>query len=141
MLRRAEARLAKLPLYMRERVTLTEAPAEALPFADATFDAVVATLVLCTVSKLDVAIAEVHRVLKPGGSFRLVEHVAADGFEARAQRFVQPVYGFLAAGCHLTRDTESALRRAGFEVEVLRRERFGPLAPAFMAVATKVPAA
>ncbi|MPZ48269.1 MAG: methyltransferase domain-containing protein [Dehalococcoidia bacterium] len=137
MLRRAEARARKLPPYVRERLTLTQAPAEALPFPDASFDAVVATLVLCTVADLDAAIAETFRVLKPGGAFRLLEHVAARGFEAKAQRFVQPVYGWLAAGCHLNRDTASALRQAGFRVEILRRERFGPLAPAMVATATK----
>jgi ubiquinone/menaquinone biosynthesis C-methylase UbiE len=137
MLHRAEARLKKLPLYIRERVTLTEAPAEALPFPDESFDAVVATLVLCTVADLDRAIIEVRRVLKPGGTFRVLEHVAGHGFEAKAQRFVQPVYGWLAAGCQLTRETEAALSQGAFEVEVLRRERFGPLAPAFAGVARK----
>jgi SAM-dependent methyltransferase len=137
MLKRAIARSKRLPLLAREKLTLNDAPAEALPYPDAGFDTVVATLVLCTVADLDAAIAEVRRVLKPGGSLRLLEHVAGHGFEAKAQRFVQPVYGWLAAGCHLTRDSEDALGRGGFEVEVLRRERFGPLAPALVGVAHK----
>jgi ubiquinone/menaquinone biosynthesis C-methylase UbiE len=137
MLRRAEAKARTLPLYAREKLTLLEAPAEALPFPDADFDAVVATLVLCTVSDPDAAIREIGRVLKPGGTFRLLEHVAGHSFEAKAQRVLQPPYGWLAAGCHLTRDTEQALTAADFRVDVQRRLRFGPLFPAFAAVATK----
>ena len=137
MLRRAERRAARMPPYAREKLRLTEAPAEALPFPDAAFDTVVATLVLCSVRELERAVAEVRRVLKPGGCFRFLEHVGGGGAEAKVQRAVQPVYGLLAAGCHLTRRTEDALHNAGFAVEVERRPRFGPLFPAILGVARK----
>ena len=137
MLRRAQRRLAGLPADLRAKVRLQEAPAEALPFPDAAFDVVVATLVFCTVADPGRALAEVRRVLKPGGALYLMEHVAADGFAGGVQRFVQPVYGWLAAGCQLTRRTEDALRAAGFELAVEERVSFGPLWPGFLGVATK----
>lgn len=137
MLRRARPRLDALPPEARSRVTLTEAPAEALPFPDGSFDTVVSTLVLCTVSDLDRSLAEVYRVLKTGGMLLFLEHVRAAGTKARVQALVQPAYGWLASGCHLTRDTENALLAAGFEVEVWRRAAFGPLWPVVLGVAIK----
>jgi ubiquinone/menaquinone biosynthesis C-methylase UbiE len=122
---------------MRAKVTLREVPAESLPFEDARFDCVVATLVFCTVADLDRSLAEAYRVLKPGGTMRLAEHVGSAGFEARVQRLVQPVYGWLAAGCQLNRHTEDAVRAAGFELEVEDRTTLGPLYPTFVGVATK----
>ena len=138
MLRRAEARATKLPTSVRSRVQLQEAPAEALPFDNEHFDTVVATLVFCTVSDSAQALAEVRRVLKPAGELRLFEHVQAAGRTAKVQRLVQPMYGWMAAGCRLSRDTESAVRAAGFELEVKDRMELGPLWPAFVGVARKV---
>ncbi len=97
--------------------------AEALPAADASVDAVVSTLVLCTVPDVRRALAEVRRVLRPGGRFVFVEHVAAAaGTRTRAaQRLVRPVWPLLADGCHADRDTERAIREAGFaRVELAR---------------------
>jgi ubiquinone/menaquinone biosynthesis C-methylase UbiE len=137
MLRKAEEKARKLPLDARSKVRVQEAPAEDMPFADASFDTVVSNLVLCTVFDPQRSLAEVQRVLRPGGEFRLFEHVAADGFTGTVQRFIQPVYGWMAAGCQLSRDTESAVRAAGFQLNVLERTSLGPIWPAFIAVATK----
>ncbi|HEY4684460.1 MAG TPA: class I SAM-dependent methyltransferase [Dehalococcoidia bacterium] len=137
MLRRAEAKLAALPAETRAKVRLQEAPAEALPFGDSEFDTAVATLVFCTVADPGRALAEVRRVLKPGGTLYLLEHVAAEGRAGGVQRFVQPVYGWLAAGCQLSRRTEDAVRAAGFDLAVEERTSFGPLWPALLGVATK----
>ncbi|HLF08753.1 MAG TPA: class I SAM-dependent methyltransferase [Dehalococcoidia bacterium] len=137
MLARAEAKLRALEPAVRSKVRLLEAPAEALPFEDASFDCLVATLVYCTVSDLNRSLAEAHRVLKPGGTLRLAEHVASTGFEASVQRVIQPVYGWFAAGCSLNRHTEDALRSAGFKLDVTQRTSLGPLYPAFVGVATK----
>lgn len=117
------------------KVTLQEAPAEALPFPDASFDTAVATLVLCTVRDPAAAAAELRRVLKPGGSLRLVEHVRANGRWSRFQDFVQPVYGWMAAGCVMGRNTELTLTAAGFRVVVQERFTFGPPMPAFAGIA------
>ena len=95
------------------------APAEALPFEDDSFDTAVCTLVLCTVPDQDAAIAEIHRVLKPGGRLLLIEHVrAGDPGLAKWQDRLDGFQKRIAHGCHANRDTASALRRGGFAVEV-----------------------
>ncbi|HLF71490.1 MAG TPA: class I SAM-dependent methyltransferase [Dehalococcoidia bacterium] len=137
MLKRIPAKLAALPDDARAKVHLSDAPAEALPFPDASFDTAVVTLVLCSVSYPDRAIAELRRVLKPGGQARLVEHHQADGFKRKLQRFVQPVYGKMSGDCQLSRRTEEALRDAGFEVEITKRDALGPLWPVIVGIATK----
>jgi len=131
MLRRARNKTGTAP---EGKITLHEAPAEALPFPDASFDTVVSTLVLCTVEDPEKAAAEIRRVLRPGGSLRLVEHVRAQGGWARFQDFVQPVYGWLAAGCVMGRNTELTLTAAGFRLEVEDRPRFAPPLPGLVAV-------
>jgi SAM-dependent methyltransferase len=109
-----------------------------LPFPDAHFDAVVSCLVLCTVADPARSLAEIRRVLKPGGELRLLEHVAAEGTWGGVQRLVQAPYGWLSAGCRLDRRTEAAVRGAGFTVEVWERTSFSPLHPAFLGVACKI---
>jgi SAM-dependent methyltransferase len=99
-------------------VDLVLAGAEGLPLKDGSFDAVVSTLVLCTVAEPGRAFEEVRRVLKGSGEFRLVEHVkmeqpSAGWLQERATPLWKPVSG----GCHLDRDTLAGVRSAGFEVE------------------------
>ena len=132
-----EPKIAALPAGIRDRVHFHDAPAEALPFEDATFDCAVVTLVLCSVANTTAALSELRRVLKPDGELRLIEHVAADGAWGTVQRIVQPVYGWMSGECQLTRPTEALLREAGFEVTVTQRMKLGmPLFPAFAASAT-----
>jgi ubiquinone/menaquinone biosynthesis C-methylase UbiE len=99
-------------------VEVSVAAAEALPFADGSFDTVVGTLVLCSVRDPGRALAEIHRVLRPGGTFLFLEHVAAPRgtWTRRAQRLVEPAWKRLAANCHLTRETGALLEGAGFEL-------------------------
>lgn len=98
------------------RVEVIEAPGEALPLADASVDHAVATLVLCTVGDVERTAVELARVVRPGGTLRLVEHVgAADGGLALIQRIVEPVWKVAARGCHITRNPIEALERAGFD--------------------------
>jgi SAM-dependent methyltransferase len=97
---------------------LVEAPAEALPFADGTFDTAVATLVLCTIPDPVAAIAELARVLKPGGRLLFIEHVRADDpGRSRWQDRLEKPWRFMADGCHCNRDTEANLRASTFQVE------------------------
>jgi ubiquinone/menaquinone biosynthesis C-methylase UbiE len=99
---------------------LVEAPAEHLPFDDDEFDTAVATLVLCTIPDPVAAIAELARVLKPGGRLLFIEHVRSDdpGRARWQDRFEKP-WRFMADGCHCNRDTESILRASAFEVETI----------------------
>jgi ubiquinone/menaquinone biosynthesis C-methylase UbiE len=89
-----------------------------LPLDDASMDEALSTFTLCTIPDEARALAEIHRVLKPGGRFRYVEHgLAPDANVVRWQRRIEPVNRKLAGGCHLTRDHWSALQAAGFELE------------------------
>lgn len=111
----------------RVPVEISDAGAAALPFPDGSFDVVVSTLVLCTVPDQRAALAEIRRVLRPGGRLLFIEHVRAGGRAARWQDRIEPVWRHLLAGCHPNRDTVSAIRAAGFEVEDL--ESFEPPVP------------
>jgi len=117
MLRRAQRRVerARLPFP----VELRAASAEALPFDDHSFDTVVGTWVLCTIPDPQRALAEVSRVLRPGGRLVWAEHVQSSvPAAARIQRAVDPLWQHLAGGCHLTRDARTLIRAAGLrEVE------------------------
>ncbi|XP_076890371.1 uncharacterized protein LOC143541422 [Bidens hawaiensis] len=92
------------------------AVAEALPVSDASMDAVVGTLVLCSVNDVNKTLQEIKRVLKPGGLYIFVEHVAAkDGtFLKFIQRALDPLQQTVADGCHLTRETGDSISAAGF---------------------------
>lgn len=112
---------------------VVDAAAEALPFADGELDAVLATVVLCSVRSPDRAVAEVRRVLRPGGRFVFFEHVAAPrGSRRRAvQRLVAPVSRVVDRGCDPARETWAVLERAGFarleyDVYDLRLGAFAP---------------
>jgi len=108
MLRRAQERAARLGLTIQ----IAPAPAEQLPFPDNSFDCVATTLVLCTVGDPARSIAEAARVLKPGGELRFMEHVRADGGVGRWQDRFTPLWRRVAGGCHLNRETGTALAAA-----------------------------
>lgn len=95
-------------------VEIRKGGAEPLPDPDDTFDAVVYTLVLCTVPDLDRALAETARVLKSSGRLVVLEHVRGSGRLAIWQDRLDPLWSRLAAGCHPNRDIRAAVERAGF---------------------------
>lgn len=103
-------------------ISLHQARAEALPFADDSFDAVVGTLTFCSIGEPARALAEVRRVLKPGGALRLVEHVRAHNrWIAGMQDALTPLWKQIAGNCHLNRDTLAAVERAGFRMRRVNR--------------------
>lgn len=109
---------------------VVRAAAEALPFDDDSFDTVTAMLVLCTVDDPAASIAEIRRVLKPGGRFLLVEHVhAGDGMLGRWQNRLMRPWRAVAAGCHCNRDTLSALASGGFDVSKLESTEWRGMPP------------
>lgn len=109
-LRRARRRAPATPLV--------QGRAEALPFRDGCFDTVVSGLVLCSVHDPTAALAEVRRVLRPGGALRALEHVRATvAWKARVQDAIQPAWTWLAGGCRPNRDTERLVEMAGFAIE------------------------
>jgi SAM-dependent methyltransferase len=101
-------------------IELRTGTAEYLPVPSRSVDAVVATLVLCSVDDPEVALREVLRVLKPGGRFVFMEHVAAPRgtFTRWLQRLLSPLWNFAADGCHLHRDTAASISAAGFRTVV-----------------------
>ena len=104
-----------------ERFRLIQAGAEALPYPDDHFDCVVACLVFCTIPDAVSAARETLRVLKPGGTLLVLEHVAHEQpLWRRGQKLLEPVWTPMACGCHLSRDTLSLFSRAGFDTSGLR---------------------
>lgn len=125
-------------------VTVLATGAEALPLPDESVDEVLCSLVLCTVPDIDAALGEVRRVLRPGGRFRFVEHVAApaSSIRARTQRLIRRPWGHVFEGCDPGRHTPAALERAGFsqctiQESRFRRSVFWPVNTAIWGIATK----
>jgi SAM-dependent methyltransferase len=101
---------------------------QSLPLPDHSCDAALSTFTLCTIPDAARALAEVRRVLRPGGTFHFLEHgLSPDASVATWQRRIEPVQRRVAGGCHLTRDTVALVTDAGFEVvEVTNRYARGP---------------
>jgi SAM-dependent methyltransferase len=109
--------------HLAEHLSSCAVPVEVIPdtIEDArldqgSFDAVVCTLVLCTVPDLDAAMARIRSLLRPTGQLLFLEHVRAPGGRGRVQRAVTPLWKRAVPGCHLDRDPIAAMRRAGFLV-------------------------
>jgi len=107
-----------------ERVTSAAVPVQRsgldgqrLPFADGSFDSALSTWTMCTIPDIDAALAELRRVLKPGGALHFLEHgLAPDPAVRRMQRLLEPMNKALMGGCHLTRRIADLLTQAGFTV-------------------------
>jgi ubiquinone/menaquinone biosynthesis C-methylase UbiE len=126
--------LKRLERNVRERdskATVLRAPAEDLPFVDASFDTVVSTLVLCGVDDQPRAVRELRRVLRPGGRLIFIEHVRSDDPHlAKKQDRMNPVNRFVVC-CDCNRPTLDTIRSAGFEVTELEQTEL-PKAPPFV---------
>ena len=112
----AEHRLSASSVPVRRRGL----DGQRLPFPDASFDAALTTWTMCTIPDIDAALAEVHRVLRPGGTLHFLEHgLAPDPRVQRVQRLLEPVNKALLGGCHLTRRITSLINRTGFTIKEL----------------------
>lgn len=97
---------------------IREGVGEAMPFEKGRFDTVVTTFTLCSVASQAAVLAEIRRVLKPGGTALFLEHGAApDTGVAKWQRRIEPVWKRIGGNCHLTRPIGAAYEQAGFAVE------------------------
>jgi ubiquinone/menaquinone biosynthesis C-methylase UbiE len=125
--------------YLRERaqqaagrspvpVSVVDGVGDRLPGEAGAFDAGVAALVLCTVPDQQSALAELYRVIRPGGELRFYEHVVShSNMEARLQRIADAtIWPRVAGGCHLSRDTTAGIEQAGFVIETCERFPFTP---------------
>jgi ubiquinone/menaquinone biosynthesis C-methylase UbiE len=106
-------------------ITMADGTAGRLPADDGSFDAAVASLVLCSVPDQAVALAEMRRVLRPGGELRFMEHVSSKSpGQRRVQRLVDAtIWPACFGGCHAGRDTVAAIAAAGFTVREVTRYR------------------
>lgn len=123
---KAESRAFAAPVP----VEVVNGTADRLPLADDSIDAVVTSLVLCSVPDQPIALAEIFRVLRPGGELRFYEHVAAgpDTKLDRVQRIADAtVWSWFSGGCHVHRDTATAITAAGFTITTLDSFDFGPI--------------
>ena len=110
LLSRARRRAPAVPMVV--------ARAEELPFRAAAFDTVVSSLVFCSVQRPDEGLREIRRVLDPSGRLGMLEHVRAEnGSIGRVQDLIQPLWTWVAGGCHPNRRTEASVVAAGFVIE------------------------
>lgn len=138
---RRNAARAPVPVEVRD------GHAEGLPAADGSFDAAVASMLLCSVGDQQLALREIQRVLRPRGQLRFLEHVQAETpVLRRVQRVCDAIFWpVLCGNCHTGRDTATAIRAAGFTIEQLDRFRFPdlrispPTAPHVCGTATRPP--
>lgn len=115
-----------------EKISWMLSGAEKIDLPDHVMDSVTVTYALCSIPQIDQALAEIYRILKPGGILLFSEHgVSPAPSVARFQRILSPAWRFCAGGCHLTRDAPSLIRQAGFDIQDLN-QHYLPKAPKFI---------
>jgi ubiquinone/menaquinone biosynthesis C-methylase UbiE len=130
LLQMARDRAAAAPVSVK----LLEASAEAMPLDDASIDTVVTTWTLCTIPDAPRALAELRRVLRPGGALLFVEHGRApEPGVARWQDRLDPLWWRVAGGCHLNRKIDDLVSGSGFRIDALTNARIpGPRTHTFL---------
>lgn len=135
-----EAMLKRAQRHAREQgrqLDLQLVDVQAMPFPDATFDMVFTTLTFCSVADPGAGLAEVRRVLKPGGEFRFLEHVRSESaLFARVQSLLRPFTRRFGGGCNWDRNTLASINAAGFETGAARQTKIHGL-PAIVGSATR----
>jgi ubiquinone/menaquinone biosynthesis C-methylase UbiE len=120
MRERLQNHVARLRDRLPDDVSIVAGSAAELPAEDASVDTLISTLVLCSVPDVDVAARELRRVIAPGGTLLVMEHVAGHGRTRTAQGIIDPAWRVVARGCRLVRDTRTALEQAGFDTKDVR---------------------
>ena len=122
-----EAAMRRMASAMARRhgidVDIVDGIGESIPFPDDNFDSVHIGLVLCSVDDVAATLAEIRRVLAPGGRLVVLEHVRGEGLMGRFQDVIAKPWSWLASGCEPNRRTVDAITAAGFDVAGLRRIR------------------
>jgi SAM-dependent methyltransferase len=141
---RMHSRLRRRAAAANIALTLLGTGAEAIPLPDESVDEVICSLVLCTVPDPERVLAEVRRVLRPGGKLRFAEHVAADAgsFRHRIQRALRRPWGYVFEGCNPARNTPETVASAGFQTLQIERRKlrhsvFWPVNTAAWGIAVK----
>lgn len=124
MRKQLQAKIASNTSSKKVNIELLDDKAECISLPDVSFDAVVCTLVLCSVNDLEKTLIEIHRILRPQGKLYFIEHVAATNNITRYkwQRRLAFLWKCIAAGCHITRHTEDAIKSAGFNITEIQRQ-------------------
>jgi ubiquinone/menaquinone biosynthesis C-methylase UbiE len=114
----------KLPQYQHLNITVLDYSGMTIPVPNNSFDAVVSTLVLCSVQNQQQMLSEIYRILKPQGKLVFIEHVAAVNNPGRLkwQKRLEPFWKIIACGCHLTCNTEQNIIQAGFQLSEITRQ-------------------
>lgn len=121
-------------------VHLRSGRAESLPYADDTFDVIIASAVFCTVQDPSRALTEVHRVVKPDGEFRILEHVRSGGLRGYVQDAITPLWKRIVNGCHLNHRTDDWIAAGPFDFDEIETLSIGvsPSKPFVRGTATPV---
>ena len=122
-------RLAEAADALPVRTSIVDADAHRLPFPDSSFDTVTASLVFCSIDDPERVLAEVNRVLRPGGRFLFHEHVRGGGVRGVVQDVLTPLQRRLADGCHANRDFEALLAASPLDVVTVAHERMPTAIP------------
>lgn len=110
------------------RITVVAGHGDALPARDGEFDAAVVSLVLCSVPDPGITLAEIRRILRPGGELRFYEHVRSTvALLGLLEDLITPLWARAGGGCHPNRDTATAIRDAGFVIDTVDRFTFRPV--------------
>lgn len=121
----------KLLEYQYRQVTVLDYDGSLINLQNDSIDAVVCTLVLCTVTDPEQTLSEIYRVLKPQGKLIFIEHVAATNNPDRLkwQKRLAPLWKIIGCGCHVTRDTEKNILQAGFQLQDITRQSMRGVPP------------